>query len=260
MTLKALIAGALAAAALACAAASGAALAQDAAPDMFSEKQYQDCMAAAREAPEDGYERALTWQGAGGGMAAGHCAAVALIGLGDYAEAAGALERMGDDLAPTQPALAAELFAQAGQAWTMADDVQRAFAAQGSGLSLAPDNVDLLVDRAISNAALNDYRKAITDLNAAQKLAPGRADILTYRAGAWRYLDDLGKARADADAAVKIEPGNAEALLERGIIRRLSDDPAGARADWLQVVTLAAGTPTGDAAQVNLEKLDLKSE
>jgi hypothetical protein len=28
--------------------------------------------------------------------------------------------------------------------------------------------------------------------------------------------------------------------------------------DWLQVVQLAAGTPAGDAAKANLEKLDVK--
>jgi regulator of sirC expression with transglutaminase-like and TPR domain len=71
-------------------------------------------------------------------------------------------------------------------------------------------------------------------------------------------LNRLPEARADADAALALDPKNAEALLERGNIRRLTDDPAGARADWLQVVELAAGTPAGDAAKANLEKLDVK--
>ena len=51
---------------------------------------------------------------------------------------------------------------------------------------------------------------------------------------------------------------NPEALLERGIVKRLTNDPEGARADWMQVVALAGGTPTGDAAKANLEKLSEK--
>jgi len=85
-----------------------------------------------------------------------------------------------------------------------------------------------------------------------------RSDILAYRASTYRLLNRLPEARADADAALTLDPKNAEALLERGNIRRLTDDPAGARADWLEVVELAAGTPAGDAAKANLEKLDVK--
>jgi tetratricopeptide (TPR) repeat protein len=223
-----------------------------------NQQEYADCMTLARHAPEDAYESALAWQGQGGGEAARHCAAVALIEVGKYPQAAEALEKLGDDLSDTRPDLAAEIFGQAGQAWTMADNSKRAYAAETSGLTLAPDNVDLLVDRAVTQAALNDYGKAVEDLDKAQKLAPERADVLAYRASARRYLGDLRRARKDADAAIELDPKNVDALLERGIIRRLADDPDGARQDWLQVVTLAAGTPAADAAQANLEKLDLK--
>src|SRR5215470_15764877 len=223
-------------------------------------QQYEECMAQAKRAPADGYETALTWVGQGGGDPARHCAAVALIGLGKYHEAAAQLESIGADMAEKKPQLAAEAFAQAGQAWSMAGDTKRALDDAAAGLKLAPEDVDLLLDRAIAYATLGDFKSAIADLDKAQTLAPKRADVLVYRASAWRLRNDLAKARADADAAVALDPKNAEALLERGNIRRLGDDVAGARADWLQVVELAAGTPAGDAAKANLEKLDVKAK
>jgi tetratricopeptide (TPR) repeat protein len=228
--------------------------------DAEREQKYQDCMAQAQRLPADGYETALTWEGQGGGDPAHHCAAVALIGLGKYQDAAAQLESLAAGLADKQPALAAEAFAQAGQAWSMAGDTKRALDDAAAGLKLAPEDVDLLLDRAIAYATLGDFTSAVADLDKAQTLAPARADILVYRASAWRLRNDLAKARADADAALALEPKNAEALLERGNIRRLSNDPTGAREDWLQVVELAAGTPAGDAAKANLEKLDLKTQ
>ncbi len=226
--------------------------------DSEREQKYEDCMAQAQRVPADGYETALAWEGQGGGDPARHCAAVALIGLGKYQEAAAQLESLGGDLAQKQPQLAAEAFAQAGQAWSMAGDIQRSLDDAAAGLKLTPEDVDLLLDRAIAYATLGDFKSAVTDLDKAQTLAPARADVLVYRASAWRLLNDLAKARTDADAALALDPKNAEALLERGNIRRLTDDAAGARADWLQVVELAAGTPAGDAAKANLEKLDVK--
>jgi len=226
--------------------------------DAEREQKYEDCMAQAQRVPADGYETALAWQGQGGGNPARHCGAVALIGLGKYADAAAQLESLGADLAEKQQPLAAEAFGQAGQAWTSANQPAKALAAQDAGIKLAPDDVDLLVDRAFTQKSLNEFAKALDDLNKAATLDPKRSDILAYRASAYRLLNRLPEARADADAALALDPKNAEALLERGNIRRLTDDPAGARADWLQVVELAAGTPAGDAAKANLEKLDVK--
>jgi tetratricopeptide (TPR) repeat protein len=226
--------------------------------DAEREQKYQDCMAQAQRLPADGYETALTWEGQGGGDPAHHCAAVALIGLGKYQEAAAQLESLAAGLAGKQPALAAEAFGQAGQAWTSANQLAKALAVQDAGLKLAPEDVDLLVDRAFTQKSLNEFAKALDDLNKAATLDPNRSDILTYRASAYRFLNRLADARADADAALVLDPKNAEALLERGIIRRLADDAAGARADWMQAIELAPGTPAGDLAKANLEKLDVK--
>src|SRR5262245_54417748 len=170
------------------------AVAADARADQFDpqrEQKFEDCMAQALRMPADGYETALTWVGQGGGDPARHCAAVALIGLGKYHEAAAQLESIGADMAEKKPQLAAEAFAQAGQAWSMAGDTKRALDDAAAGLKLAPEDVDLLLDRAIAYATLGDFKSAIADLDRAQTLAPARADVLVYRASAWRLANDL---------------------------------------------------------------------
>ena len=227
--------------------------------DAINENEYESCMTLAQRTPAEAYSSAKSWSEKGGGAAAQHCGAVALIGMNKPKEAAQMMERAAESIRAEKPILAAELYGQAGQAWTMADDVTHALNAQNEGLALAPDNTDLLVDRAISYAAKQDYRSAVADLDKAHELDAYRADILTYRASAWRYLRDNKKALEDAEAALALEPQNPEALLERGIIRRLTDDPEGARIDWMQVMALAGGTPAGDAAKANLDKLNQKA-
>jgi tetratricopeptide (TPR) repeat protein len=156
--------------------------------------------------------------------------------------------------------LVPQLLRNAGQAWMAAGDLEKAHAVQTEALKLAPNDVELLVDRAMTRGLARNYWEAIDDLNAAHDLAPGRADILVFRASAYRFVDSLELASQDIEEALKLDPDDPEALLERGTIRRLSGDAEGARADWLKVVSLAQGTPTGDVAQANLEKLDLKPE
>ncbi len=223
-------------------------------------QEYEDCMTLARRVPGDGFESALAWAAQGGGAPAQHCAAVAQIELEDFRGAAVRLQETAESLSVEQAGLAAGLMGQAGQAWVMAGDLERAHVLQTAALKLAPDSVDLLVDRAVTRASAKNYWEAIDDLNLAAELAPDRADIFVYRASAYRYVDAADLALEDAGRALALDPDNIDALLERGILRRLAGDASGARADWLVVVKLAGGTPAGDAAQSNIEKLDLKAE
>jgi len=223
--------------------------------DAINQNEYESCMTLAQRSPAEAYGSAKTWSEKGGGAAALQCGGVALMNMDKPKEGAQMLERAAALIKDEKPALAAELYGQAGQAWTMAEDATHALNARNEALALAPDNVDLLVDRAFSYRDKNDFRSAVTDLDRAHELAPERADVLAYRASAWRFLKDNKKALADADEALRLDPDNAEALLERGNIKRLINDPEGARADWMQVVARAGGTPAGDAAKANLEKL-----
>jgi tetratricopeptide (TPR) repeat protein len=255
---------ALAALILAVAAPAAAQIAADSDANRSAEylkaQESADCMALALRKPEDALGSAESWEQRGGGDAARHCQAVALFGLGKPAEAAALFEEIGESMSNESAALAAEAFAQAGMAWQSADMFDRALAAQTAALKLAPDDVDIRVDRSTTQFFLGNCWEAIDDLNEAHQRAPERPGILVLRASAYRCVESLELARADIDRALELAPGDPEALLERGILRHAGGDEAGARSDWLQVAKEAGGTPTGDAAQMNLERLDLRAQ
>jgi tetratricopeptide (TPR) repeat protein len=227
-------------------------------PETDQAAEYERCLAMSESDPEQAFDAATTWQALGGGEPARHCAALALIGLGHYAEAGTRLEALAQRLADQgESGLSQVALAQAGQAWLLAEDLERAYAVQTTALQRAPDDVELLVDRAITLAAARNYGDALLDLDRALELSPARPDILIYRASAQRFLGDLGAAMTDVERALVLEPDNPEGLLERGNLRRLQDDLAGARDDWQRAATLAEGLPTGDAAQANIATLEL---
>ncbi len=223
-------------------------------------EQYAACMQLSQIQPEEAFEAALAWESQGGGNAARHCGNVALIGLGQYKKAAERLEALAQNMTESPDALRADVLAQAAQSWLLDGNIDRSYKVLTAALKLDPENVDLLIDRSVSLAAASSYWEAIDDLNQAEALAPERVDVLIFRATAYRYLDANELALEDVNRALSLRPENAEALLERGILRRLKGDDEGARTDWLTAARVAEGTPTGDAAQNNLEKLDVKVE
>jgi tetratricopeptide (TPR) repeat protein len=219
--------------------------------------QYKHCIALARQKPEEGWEEALAWSSLGGGEPARHCGAVALIGLRQFEEGAKRLE----DLAATSHSdvkLRAGMLAQAGQAWLLAKNPERANAAQTAALKLVPDAPDLLVDRSQSLAEAKNYKDAVADLNQALKLAPDRVDALTFRAAAERFLDDRSGAETDIARALKLDPLYQDAWLENGILKRLDGNEAEARQAWLKVLEIAPSSVAADLARRNIELLDVK--
>jgi len=223
-------------------------------------KQYSDCMTLARSAPDQALRSAQDWQAKGGGIPAGHCDAVALIGLGHYPEAATMMEKLADEEAKTSKELAAGLFGQAGQAWLIAGDNQHALADQTAALALTPDDAELLTDRAVTQISMAKYWEAIDDLNRAHDLASDRVDVLIFRASAYRFLQSYDLARDDIDRAINLAPDNPEAYLERGVLRSLTKDLTGARADWQKTIALAPDTPTANQAKADLFQLDQASK
>lgn len=219
-------------------------------------KQYSDCMDLARSAPDQALKSAQDWQAKGGGIPAGHCDAVALVGLGRYAEAATMMEKLAAEEAKTSKELAAGLFGQAGQAWLIAGDNQHALEDQTGALSLTPDDAELLTDRAVTEISMAKYWEAIDDLNKAHDLASDRVDVLIFRASAYRFLQSYDLARDDVERAINLQPDNPEAYLERGVIRSLTKDLAGARSDWQKTIALAPDTPTANQAKADLFQLD----
>lgn len=251
----------------------GIALAAPPQPASPEAAKYGACVAKVNTAPEAALDMATSWRASGGGVAAQHCIALALVGLGKYAEGAKRLEEVAEELQTGHGALGMdeadnrrllpEVYGQAGNAWLMAGNYSRAYNMISAGLGDTPPWTprygDLLLDRASALAGMGQYDKALADLDKAQEAAPNRADIRISRAAMLRALNRLAEAAADLSAALKLEPDNPEALLERGELYLATGDAGAARADWSKVVTTYPGTPEAEAAQKNIAKLQGKA-
>ncbi len=223
-------------------------------------RTYENCMRLANSDPDAALEAALAWQDMGGGGAAQHCVAATLFNLGQYVQAAKRFELVADQLHDAPPAARAAILAQSGTAWFRAEDLERAAAAQTAALKLAPKDSEIFIDRAMTLAGAKNYWEAIDDLNRVININPDRVDALILRASAYRFVDALPLAQEDAEAAFRLAPDRPEVLLEYGILQRLLGNKDGARQIWLKLLRLHSGTPAADAAQRNLEMLDVLVE
>ncbi len=220
-------------------------------PRLAEGPEYDQCLSMLRNDPEGAAAFADAWEATGGGEGAKHCAALALLGVGEPEQAARRLEDLANRSRGTAAARAAVL-GQAGQAWLMAGEAGNALAATTMALTLAPDDTDLLVDRSVALGTLSRFADALQDLDRVVQLDPDRAEAHVYRAAALRHLDRVPEAEQAVARALTLTPDNAEALLERGIIRQLRGDTTGAKADWERAIELAPDSATADLAQQNL--------
>jgi Flp pilus assembly protein TadD len=220
-------------------------------PRQAGSPAFERCTGLLRLDPQGALTYAERWANEGGGEGARHCQALAMLGLGEPDQAAQRLETLAGQSRAANPARAA-LFAQATQAWLLAGEANRAFGAATMALTLAPEDPDLLIDRAVVLGGMSRYGEAIEDLDRALTLDPTRAEALVFRAAAHRHRDERVLAARDIDLALSLQANNAEALLERGIIRQLQGDAAGARADWEATIRLAPATTAADLAAQNL--------
>lgn len=230
------------------------AAAEDTADVRIDDPRHQACVAKAGTDPRAALREAEQLVRRGAEDAGEHCAAAASLALGEPGEAARRLERLGSTAqAPSQ--LRAAWLAQAGQAWMMAGDTQRAYGAATLALVLVPDDPDLLIDRAIAAASLGRPFEAIDDLNRVIDHDPARADAFVFRAGAWRQAGRRELAADDIARALAIDPENPEAYLERGMLRAAARDFANARSDFTKAAELAPGTPTEELARAERDAI-----
>jgi tetratricopeptide (TPR) repeat protein len=217
---------------------------------------YAYCMKLAKVDAAAAQRLAEAWHKRGGAHPADHCAAVALIEMGKYRDAAMQLDALSKAMTKAPASLRAEVLDQAGQAWLLAGDPVEAYTAAGEAVALQPGDPELRVDRAEAAASAGHFDRAIGDLNLVLTADPKRADALIYRASAYRALNRLDAALADVEAALSLVPNSGSALLERGNIRRLLGNVDGARQDWQRIGEIAPGTQADTAARSNLERLD----
>ncbi len=246
---------------------SGAALAADPPPASQPELDlqhpgwtYQTCLELSRKNPEKAVELAGQWIGLGGGEAAKHCQALALVGVGEYGEGATRLEALVE--VSRQPAgVRANMLAQAGQAWMMQDDLTRAYAAQTAALKMIPQgtkqHVEILIDRAGTLAEAGKFDEVIADIDVALKIDEFNAQAWAYRASALRAKGETDDALKDAEHAVSVGSDNVSALLERGNLYRIKKRVPEARKDWLRILELEPASAAADAARTNIERLDV---
>jgi tetratricopeptide (TPR) repeat protein len=215
--------------------------------------QYEACLARAQSDPSSALMLASGWAKSGGGTAAGHCMAVALVGLRRYPEAALKLDALGQSEPATDGSMRIPLLDQAGNAWLLAGQPNKAIASFTAALAVDPLDADLLADRARAHAFNKNWAKAESDLSAALMVSPDRADLYVLRGSARHGMGRKADARADYDRALKLQPNDADALVERGTARLEGGDVAGARADWQKAMTIAPGTAAAESARQHLE-------
>lgn len=212
--------------------------------------RYDTCLARTQGDPAGALEDATAWAKTGGGPAAEHCAALALVGLRRYSEAAVKLDTLARG-AP-EPGRKSALFDQAGNAWMLAGRADSAVVSFTAALGIDAFDTDLLADRARALAMSRNWAKAESDLTAALLVSPDRADLYVLRGSARHAIGRRAEARADFDRALKLQPGNAEALVERGEMKFETGDAAGARADWQAAATAAPQSAAAGVARQHL--------
>jgi tetratricopeptide (TPR) repeat protein len=219
-------------------------------------EEYRACLALGDTNPAKAYQNGLAWFKMGGGLPARHCLAVALAGLGNFAEAASRFETLARDLAVDWVDLRAAMLGHAGHAWLLAGRSVRAAQVQGAAISLRLTDPALYVDRAVSLMTLKQYPAALADLDKALALAPGFADAYLYRASAKRYVGDVAGAWVDVTDTLILAPGLPAGVLERGILLQLDGDLDAARSDWLSVIKTAPDSDEARAARARIDALN----
>lgn len=220
-------------------------------PRIAEGEDYERCLAMLRQSPETARTMAEAWEKRGGGDGAKHCLALSLLALGQPEIGARRLEALADE-SHANGAARASVLGQAGQAWMMAGQPDRAYGAITMALGITPHDTALMIDRAVAAGTLGRYAEAIEDLDRVLEVDGDRVEAWVFRAAALRHLDRTQAAMQDIARALELDPQNAEALLERGILRQMAGDTAGARVDWEKVVELSPDSPTADLAQQNL--------
>jgi tetratricopeptide (TPR) repeat protein len=226
--------------------------------------RYKRCLGQVPLNAQTALESALKWIGEGGGAPAKHCHALALMAVGQPAEAATRLEALAKARGAFGDELRQQILDQAGNAWLIAGNVQAAVADFTAALELArlaklgpAAQATALGDRARAQILAGKLKEARADLNAAIALVATPGALVTL-ARLERQAGELGAAQADIAHALRLDPKFAEAFLERGRLRLLAPDPDAARQDFVQASLLAGSGPIADEAQREIEKLDVK--
>ncbi len=229
--------------------------------------QYKRCLDQVLTDPDAAFDIGLAWRDQGGGAPAKHCIALALIELGHYGEAAVRLETLAKAPDAGDTALRVQILSQAGNAWLLEEQAERAISALTAGIDLAAtdpnapvDATALIYDRARAHALIERWPETAADLTVVLERQPRSPSARVLRATARRHLGDIAAASDDIAAVLHASPEDAAALIERGLQASAQGDKDNARRDWAQAAVAGEGTPLADAARDLIARLDLIGE
>ncbi len=252
--------------------------------DESESQKYQRCMSLAQSSePEkqaEAVQYATDWifgrtTGFAGGVPAGHCKALALLGLGKPEAAAQLLEKLAENLVISAKSdfrrqqkndqLALELYIQAALAWKAAKDYNKSYLAYSSALSSIKQGSSLIKARALLHALYlergtlqilrRQYKAAIEDLTHAIEQDEQDFAGFLQRAKAYRKRKHFLKARLDLRQAMILAPEHRDILLEQGILYRASGNKIDAQVVWQKILTLYPESEHAELAQENLDLL-----
>ncbi len=214
-------------------------------------ERYQSCLATAGREPALAVTEATKWLGAGGGVPARHCLALAYLAQQQYIPAALALEAAAHAAQAANDPHVGELWGQAGNAALAGSDANRALGyfttALGTGV-IGIDRAEVLIDRARAEVELKRDAAARTDLDEAVRLDPASPYAWLLRATLARRDGDLKSAEASILEAAQRAPDDADVALEAGNIAVAQGNLPLARQAWSPAAAAAPGSPAAIAA------------
>lgn len=245
------------------------------AQDVSATSRYDACMQMAQDDPAQALNIALLWQEDMGGAPARHCEAVSLFNLTEYGEAGARFELIAEDIrvgrgmpvvdgkkTAADSAMYASMLSQAAQAWLMASELDRAHDAASRAMSVVKKgsavHIELLLDRAQTLAADEDFELALQDIDAVLIFDSQNLLALLFQAAAKRAVGHYGDAKISIDHAYAIDPKNPSILLERANIAFMLGDKEAARQDLLTIVRDYPDSHAAPSAHMNLERMALK--
>lgn len=217
--------------------------------------RYRACLATAGAEPAVAITEATKWLGAGGGVPARHCLALAYLADRQFAPATLTLVQAARAAEAANAPQVAALWAQAGNAALAGGDAAHAlgyFATSlGSGAT-ATENAATLIDRARALVELKRDKEARSDLDASLALDAGPSAGWLLRATLERRGGDLAAAERDILAAAKRAGDDADVSLEAGNIAARQGKLDLARQAWAAAAATAPGSPAATAATAAL--------
>jgi tetratricopeptide (TPR) repeat protein len=140
------------------------------------------------------------------------------------------------------------VYTNRGLAWQAKGDYERALADYDKGIDIDPNDKIARDHRARLRLAMNNYAKALPDLDALIRLEPksaksyyfrGLARYYQYMSGSeWIRQEDLDGAIADFTQALQLDPSDAIARWMRAVVRETSGDRDGAVSDLIEASRL----------------------